>query len=472
MRNSWLIILILVAGLLAACADDPTEQTPLAELPVPTSPVIPPTFTPAPPDSQFNTIPVVTVTQAPLPATSTPIPFGSNVVELRLTIPSLGYDRRLQGGVNSQIILVDESNGFSVQRNNQASVLLDLQQVLPELVLEAVPEGCDSCVRISYGLPFSGVEGQGWLRDAVLLASLENYFTTTLGPHFPAGALIGLRRSASPYAPAHSIAVLPDGRLFRWLANEGQAAPVSSASPALLAAYEQLDSQALAQQYAAPCPGSPLESLLLASRQDERLISLFCPEFSVSAELQPLYVALDVALSELLASSESVLPQPPVAFPLAAVLDYQRVDGAQLTIFMDDTAVAASSSSSQPITTTLSSSQVISLTTDLLASGSLRLGLTTFLAPEDSSAVTATPNAPRSVLLVRGPAGVYDAQWFNSFEVAVLAELDALLNQILSLDTAVPDTPTTPEAGPEIGVEATEEAVVATPTATPTSTDE
>lgn len=466
MRSFWFILLIAVAGIVAACAETPVEQTPVAELPVATAPIIPPTFTPAPPDDRFNPIPVVTVTQAPLPTvvTNTPIPFGANVVQLRLTIPSLGFDRRLQGGVSSQIILADESNGFFVQRDNQAGVLLDLQRVLPELVLEPVPEGCDSCVHISYDLPFSDVAGEGWLRDAVLLASLENYFTTTLGPHFPAGALIGLRRSASPYAPAHSLAVMPDGRLFRWLANAGQVAPTATASPALLAAYEQLDPQGLAQQYTAPCPGSPLESLLLAERENERLIAVVCPEFSLSADLQPLYVALDAVLSELLTSNESVLPRPPVAFPLDAVLKYQRIDGAELAIFMDDTAVASAGSSTQPVTTTLGSSQIISLTTSLLASGSLRTGLTTFLAPEGDGVATVTPSAPRSVLLVRGPAGVYDGQWFNTSAVPVLAELNVLLNQMLSTDTVAPGTMT-----PEATLTVTEEATVqATPSATPT----
>ncbi len=467
MRTLWLIIILIAAGFAVACADGAAEQTPLASLPEATAPIIPPTFTPAPRDDQFDPIPVVTVTQAPLPTTetSTPIPFGANVVELRLTIPNIGYDRRLQGGVNSQIILVDESNGFSVQRDNQAGVLLDLQRVLPELVLEAAPADCESCVQIAFNLPFSSAQGEGWLRDPVLLASLENYFTTTLGPHFPSGALIGLRRSASPYAPAHSMAVMPDGRLFRWLANESQVAPVGTASPELLAAYELLDAQGLAQQYTAPCPGSPLESLLLDSRENDRLIALVCPEFSLTAALQPLYVALDSAFDELLVASDSVLPRPPAAFPLAAVLDYRRVDGAHLTIFMDDTAVATSSDSAQPITTTLSSSQVISLTNSLLASGSLRTGLTTFLAAEDGSTATVTPNAPRSVLLVRGPAGVYDAQWFNSSDVAVLAELNDLVNQILLVDVADPEATPTPGATGEIPEEGT---AVATPSATPT----
>lgn len=470
MKKLWLFFLLLPVIWLFACADTPADQTPLTDLPAPTAPVIPATFTPAPPGSQFGAIPVVTVTQAPLPTleTSTPIPFGANVVELRLTIPSIGLDRRLQGSISSQIILVDESSGFSVQRDNQASVLLDLQQTLAQLVLADLPDGCDSCVKLTYNLPLSGIQAEGWLRDPVLLASLENYFATSLGPYFPAETIIGLRRSASPYAPAHSVAVLADGRLFRWLANAEEAAPVSTGSPTLLAAFEELNASALAQQYTAPCSGTPLESLLLAGRESERLIALVCPEFALPADLQPLYVALDAALAELLASSETTLPRPPAAFSLDAVLDYQRVDNARLTIFMDGTAVA--SGSSQPITTTLSSSQVISLTTDLLASGSLRTGLTTFLAPESTagaSGATATPNAPRSVLLVRGPAAVYDAQWFNTADVPLLADLNELLNEMLLAGTAVPEP--SDDSPPEVPTEAAEDA---TSSPTPTPVDE
>jgi hypothetical protein len=464
-RKLLLRVLFLLIGLLAACSTVLPESPPVVIAPIPTAPAIPPTFTPAPPGSQFNpAVPIVTVTQAPLPTieTSTPIPYGANVIELRLRLPAIGLDRRLQGSISSQIILVDESTGFSVQRDNQASVLLDLQQVLPELLLAPVPDGCERCVTLSYSLPFSDVEGTGWLRDPVLLASLENYFTITLGPHFPAETVVGLRRSASPYAPAHSLALTADGRLYRWLANEGEVVPLETASPELLAAFESLNIQSLAQQYSAPCPGSPLESLLLARQEEESLVVLVCPEFSLSANLQPLYLLLDDALAGLLAASETTIARPPAAFPLTAVLDYQRVDGAQLTIFVDGTAVA-SSNSSQAITTTLSSSQVISLTTNLLGSGSLRTGLTTLVTPENEAGAvvaTATPNAPRSVLLLRGPAGVYDAQWFNTANVPVLAELNDLLNLILSGETAVPSDPTaatTPET---------------TASATPTSTNE
>ena len=456
MRKLWPVLFVLLCSWLIGCGNAAPDVPSQGAVPTSTPVVIPPTFTLPPPEDRVSNIPVVTVTQAPLPETSTPIPFGANVVELRLTIPSIGYDRRLQGSVSSQIIIADESNGFAIQRNNQAGVLLDLQQVLPELVLAAVPDGCESCVRLRYNLPFSGVEGDGWLRDPVLLASLENYFTTTLGPHFPAEAIVGLRRSASPYAPAHMVAVTADGRLFRWLVSEGEAAPIGVASPGLLAAFDAIDPPALAQQYAAPCPGSALESLFLAGREDDRLIAVVCPEFAISADLQPLYLALDVSINELLEASEDTIVRPPAGFPLAAVLDYQRIDGAQLTIFANDTAVASNPAVTQLVTTTLSSSQVISLTTDLLASGSLRTGLTTFL----TDAGTATPTAARTVLLVRGPAGVYDAQWVNVTAVPELAELDDLLNQLLAIEP--PPVSETPAATSEA------DEVTATPSPSPT----
>lgn len=465
MQKLWVLFVLWIGSLLIGCGNATPDALPQDNIPTSTPVVIPSTFTPPPPEERLSNIPVVTVTQAPLPTmeTSTPIPFGANVVELRLTIPSIGYDRRLQGSVSSQLIIVDESNGFSVQRDNQASVLLDLQQVLPELVLAAVPEGCESCVQFSYSLPFSGVEGEGWLRDPVLLASLENYFTTTLGPHFPAEAIIGLRRSASPYAPAHMVAVTADGRLFRWLVSEGEAEPADIAPPGLLDAFERIDPQMLAQQYTAPCPGSALESLFLAGREDERLIAIVCPEFAIPTDLQTVYMALDASLDELLLASEDTIARPPAAFPLSAVLDYQRLDGAQLTIFADDTTVASSPTITQPVTTTLSSSQVISLTTDLLASGSLRTGLTTFLSPAgDVDGGGATPRIPRTLLVVRGSAGVYDAQWFTVAIIPELADLDDLLNQIVGIETAVPTQTAEPTPEP-IG----DEPVTPAPSSTP-----
>ncbi|VAW31451.1 hypothetical protein MNBD_CHLOROFLEXI01-2097, partial [hydrothermal vent metagenome] len=123
MRKLLLMALSLLTGLLVACATAAPEKPPVTTIPIPTAQAIPPTFTPAPAGSQFNpSVPIVTVTQPPLPTveTSTPIPFGADVVQLHLSIPAVGLDRRLQGSVSSQIILVDEAAGLSVQRDNQA----------------------------------------------------------------------------------------------------------------------------------------------------------------------------------------------------------------------------------------------------------------------------------------------------------------------------------------------------------------
>ncbi|HFQ94222.1 MAG TPA: hypothetical protein ENK32_09450, partial [Anaerolineae bacterium] len=163
--------LLFVLAACSAPAATPTPAEPARQLPAITG--IPPTFTPLPPGEQLlPTQPVITVTQEPLPTapTKTPVPFGDTAVELRYTIPELNLDRRLQGGVNSQIILVDETTGKAIKRANQAGVLLELQQALPDLLLTAVPEGCTGCVQVSYELPFAQEEAEGWLQDPTLLA--------------------------------------------------------------------------------------------------------------------------------------------------------------------------------------------------------------------------------------------------------------------------------------------------------------
>jgi len=203
-----LYLLFFLVTFIVGCAESNAAPT-LAVTPIP-SPVaeIPATFTPPQPFERFfPTSPVVTVTQPTIPTrpTDTPIPFGDTVVEVRYQIPALGLDRRLQGSISSQIVIVDETTGMALKRSNQAGVLLDLQQVLPELLLPVVPEGCDTCVYIFYELPYADLQAEGWLRDPVLLASLENYFTTSIGPHFPPNTIAGIRRSPSPYAPAHTV---------------------------------------------------------------------------------------------------------------------------------------------------------------------------------------------------------------------------------------------------------------------------
>lgn len=472
------MLLVLMALAAVGCTREGEVAPTLAVTPLPT-PVshLPPTFTPPnPSDRLFPTFPAVTVTQRPLAATSTPIDFGETAVEVRYTIPTLGLDRRLQGSISSQIIVVDESTGQAIKRNNQGGALLQLQQVLRELLLPVIPEECEGCVYVSYNLPYAELQGEGWLRDPVILASLENYMTVSLGPHFPPGTVVGLRRSASPFAPAHSAALTADGLLYTWLATESEVGPPVAADPGLLAALNGLTLTALSNEYGAACLGSPLESLFIQQGEQSRTIGLVCPEYALPLPLLPLYTGLDAALAEKLAGREEVLPRPPTDFPLTAVLDYKRVDGARLTLFADGTAVAQNSTG-QTFTSTITTTQTISLTNDLIASGAVRTGLNTFPGNATSVitntegitlTVTATPKPPRSQLLVRGPGGVYDGEWFNTADVVGLAVVNALLEQLLN-PAALPAETGTP-AATETGTPAPTGDAVSTPSTTPEAT--
>lgn len=476
------MLLVLMALAAVGCTREGEVAPTLAVTPLPT-PVshLPPTFTPPnPSDRLFPTFPAVTVTQRPLAATSTPIDFGETAVEVRYTIPALGLDRRLQGSISSQVVVVDESTGQAIQRNNQGGALLQLQQVLRELLLPVIPEGCEGCVYVSYSLPYAELQGEGWLRDPVILASLENYMTVSLGPHFPPGTVVGLRRSASPFAPAHSVALTAEGLLYTWLATESEVGPPVAADPGLLAALNGLTLTALSNEYGAACLGSPLESLFIQQGEQSRTIGLVCPEYALPLPLLPLYAGLDAALAEKLAGREEVLPRPPTDFPLTAVLDYKRVDGARLTLFADGTAVAQNNAG-QTFTSTITTTQTISLTNDLIASGAVRTGLNTFPGNATSVitntegitlTVTTTPKPPRSQLLVRGPGGVYDGEWFNTADVVGLAAVNVLLEQLLN-PAALPaetGTPAATETGtPAPTGDAAAPTVTAEATAVPTS---
>lgn len=478
------VIIILVVLLFTACADSEAAPT-LAITAIP-SPVgeLPPTFTPPRPEDRFNvTEAVVTVTQPVIPTrpTDTPIPFGDTAVEIRYQIPSLGLDRRMQGSISSQLILVDEVAGTAVKRNGQAGVLLELQQLLPELLLPVIPDGCDGCVFISYELPFANLQDEGWLRDPVLLASLENYLSIGLGPHFPEGTVVGLRRSASPFAPAHSVALTEDGLVYSWLAIDSEVGEPVPADPALIAAFAALEINRLDSQYVTPCQGYPLETMILRKNDVEGGLGILCPEYTLPSTLLPLYSQLDAVLAEKLAASDAVLERPATAIPLTAVLDYERVDGAKMTIFDDGTTIARDTENNE-ITTYISPTQVVSLTTGLISSGAIRTGLNSFgvdaTLPVTSTngvsvTLTATPKPPRTVLLVRGPGGLYDGEWFNTFDIPELAVLNEMLVGMFAdavlpeaEETAVPETNETPET-PEAETTVTPEQTT-TPEATAT----
>lgn len=399
-------------------ASTPLSAATVAASPLPAAPALPPTFTPSAATAVTPT-PLPTSTR-PVP-TNTPVNFADTAVELRYRIPAIALNRRLQGNFGSQIIFADETSGQLLQRSNQGMILLELQQVLPALALQPVPDGCDACVWFSYNLPVSGISGEGWLQEPVLLASVENLLAVVLGPHFPPETIIGLRRSASPYAPAQTIALTATGETWVWLATEQEIEAPLRQEEAITAVLQSLALNSLAASYTTTCPGVPQETLYLQQGEQTVTIAIACPEFTLPAPLLPLYLPLDAALNAKVATnSTDAPPRPPAAFPLAALLDYKRADGARLTLYGDGVLVAAMQETAV-FTATLSATEILSLTTPLLESGLLQPGLTSFLTPPESE--------PYSLLLLRGPQAVLDARWTDT--KTAVAPLDDLLNQLL-----------------------------------------
>lgn len=460
--SAWLFLFPILIFLGGCSAPPPGTATPPPPAPAVTraAPALPPTFTPLPGERPSAT-PRPTASPAPT-SDETPIPFDETAVELRYLIPAISLERRLQGNVASQIIFVDETTGRGLQRSNQAGVLLELQQALPELELPPVPEGCERCVNVSYQLPLSDLADEGWMDDPVLLASVENLMAAVLGPHFPPGTILGLRRSASPYAPAHTVALTEEGQLWLWLATEAEIdepLAVTAVAPDLPAQLQALSLDELESSYQADCPGVPRETLLLnpgggpldLAEETGRQIAIACPAFTLPSTLLPAYAPLDDLLADKLAEVEGP-PRPPDGFPLTALLDYRRADGARLTIYQDGL-VQAEGINTPVLSDTIPAGQAISLTTSLIEAEAVQPGLTSF-GPEEAEG-EGTVAAPRSRLLVRGPGGVYDAAWRggNTAVAPVEALLAALLPEAIN-----------PELTPTVAPTAT---VTITPTVVP-----
>ncbi|MBE2225505.1 MAG: hypothetical protein IAF02_28475, partial [Anaerolineae bacterium] len=291
-RNLFFIFIALI--ILVSCGTRTGETTPEAVMSTPRPPMtLAPTYTPAATQGPLPTLTPPPARETAVP--ETPIPFDETVIELRYQIPLLGLDRRLQGNVANQLILVDETSGRSIQRNNEGGVMFELREALSGIELAAMPDGCPGCVYVEYELADAGLSGSGWLQDPVLLASIENFMSATLGPHFPEGTVMGLRRSASPYAPSHTIAVAEDGRLWMWLATEAEVNPAISSeiTPLLLAELAQLPLADLNDQYLADCRGVPIETLHLTVAGETWNGRIVCPELTLPTPLQPLYLQLN-----------------------------------------------------------------------------------------------------------------------------------------------------------------------------------
>lgn len=337
----------------------------------------------------------------PTPVPDTPVAFDQVAVDIRYYIPGLALDRRIQGNVANQIEVVDETTGESVIRRNQPGVLLELQQALSEVELSDVPAGCDFCVQMEYELPLADISDSGWLDDARLLASLENYTSVLLGPHFPEGTVVGLRRSASPYHAAHTVGFTEDGQLFFWTAVDPEVTAPRPAGQALLDLTEELasiDPASLAEVYAASCAeGFGQETLYIRVDEEGKEISVTCPELSLPASLAPIYQVLDELVVDTM--GDELLERPAMVLPLDGLVYYRRDDGFQLNLFGDETAVAISPDS-DAYTGTVTSTLMISMTANLIESDGLILGVETLSEESDNS-----------LLFVRGDEGVYEANW-------------------------------------------------------------
>ena len=453
-RGRWPLVFVLLAflTLAVACRQEPVilppvsatpHETPVAQSPLPeeragspgpldepsptrTPAVLPtlyPTFTPAP------GLATPTPTLAPTPTPGPTVDFSQVVVDFRLTIPEIGYDRRFEGTAGNHVTVVDETRGFAAMLENQAGVLVELQQALPELELEPLPDDCPTCAAFSFELPLRDLGDSGWLQDPIMLASIENYTALALGPHFPQGTVLGLRRSASPFDVAHTLALTEAGLLYRWLATEPRVEPPQRVDPALSDLLADLPDEPLAPAYTADCPGTPVETLLLNPDGDEfaqaRRVRIQCPAFSLPSTLVPLYAELDRLLEQRLA--DQGLPQPPPAIPLTTMLDLQRPDS-RLTVLYDGTVVALTTTitDSVPLTTTvtatntLTTAAVISLTTALRDTGVLTPGVDAFAAAE-------LPN----ILLVRSPEGMLEVAWEEDDPPQALRPLLEELEQLL-----------------------------------------
>ncbi|MFW6068897.1 MAG: hypothetical protein ACOC9E_04880 [Chloroflexota bacterium] len=348
----------------------------------------------------------VTSTPAPTPSPQRTVDFEQPVVEFRYTIPSLQLDRRLEGDVSGQVTVVDETRGVAAIRQNQGGVLLELQGVLPALEPEPLPPDCETCVAFSYELPLEDAEGEGWLQDPVLLASVENYTAALLGPHFPPDTILGLRRSATAYDVAHTLALDENGILYRWLATAGEVdepAPVGDLAPELPQLVAELERDELQDQYVMDCVSAPVETLYIrpaeadVEGEQDGSISLSCPAFSLPWSLLPLYTRLNALLEETLEGSG--IPRPPSEVALDAVLDYRNEVGTHLVLRFDGVA-QIEDDAGEAVTTTLGITDVISITDSLLESGELQPELANFVEGDFTN-----------ILLVRGEQGMMEVAW-------------------------------------------------------------
>jgi len=376
--------------------------------------------------------PPPTNTRPPLPTSppATPVDYDQLVVDLKYTIPAIGLERSLSGDVSGRLKIVDETTGFDNERRNQAGILLELQQSLPDLALDDLPEDCEHCVWLEYSLPLTGDQDQGWLQDVRMLASVENFMAMALGPHFPPGTIAGLRRITTQDQIAHTVALIEDGLLWRWKATESEvpeAENIDEDDLLLSSLISDLELSELAPIYAAACPDNAgIETLYIKSEDTERFIDLICPELALPTVLLPLYLNLDAKTVGMLDDELEGDYEPPLA--QETILYYQTENGFHLTLFYDGQ-LFAGDDGGNVVSDTITVTLAVSLTDELLESGFMQPGVDNYLSGADGN-----------YLIIRGPDGLYEQVWTGTAEPAIEAIVERLNNLLLNaLSSAAAD---------------------------------
>jgi hypothetical protein len=447
--------------LLAACGQD--SATPVATVApgvtaVPASevvatprqvPTLYPTATPEPVTPVPPTLPPL-----PTAVTNTPIAFDQVAVEIHYRLPALELDRRLQGDVSGRLTLEDQTSGATLVRHNQSHIVLEMQQGLAQLTLAELPDDCRHCVWMAYELPLSGQAGSGWLQDVTLLASLDNFTAVHLGPHVPPDTWLALRRSATSYWVAHTVAVTNDGRLWRWLATEGRIAESTLAgadSARLQAGLAALQGVALADSYSDSCTDAARETLFFPGNGEVATVRILCPALALPAALLPLYRELESLLDQSILSAGP----PAEAFTLDTLLYYQTAAGERLRILADNEVRLERDDES--LSATWPEARRAELAEALEQAGVLHLPASAVLAVE----------AGEHGLILRGPAGVSGAVWRDAppAELATLVRgLDSMVAELAGREQATPAAAgPTPTASPTPAGTPTAPVVTVTP---------
>jgi hypothetical protein len=294
------------------------------------------------------------------------------------------------------------------------------------LNLDDVPDGCNQCVQLEYDIPLSEASGSGWLEDVRLLASLENFTSALLGPHFPPDTIAGLRRSATPYQAAHTVAVAGDGTLWIWKVADAQIESPQTVDLLELGLVESLatieNPATLADSYMASCLSSPGRETLFIGGEEPKSVNFSCPELAMPSNLVPLYQILDALAADSLTAESDDRPDPPL--PLHSLLYYQREDGYRLTALQDGRTIMIDTDG-QAYSGTITSTLAISLTSELIDSGQFSQGAES-LAEESSG----------NILIVRTGQGIFETSWQNEAETGLsilVGRLDELMEGIVAL---------------------------------------